>query len=127
MIQTTVYIVITAIFVIGWIYDHFLYYSDSLVITNNRIVHLDWKTFFHREEVVAQLEDIQNISTVENGVLSYLPLFDYGTFKVETSSTKSIITFNEAPDPEGLRFYIYSLAYKRFGKECKLHSNKPAV
>lgn len=53
------------------------------------------------------LNDIQDIKTSEKGLISYIPFLDYGTFALETASAKTTILFEQAPDPEGIRQYIY--------------------
>ncbi len=108
-IQFYTYLGITIVFALVWFYDALIYYLDSLILTNKRIIYMDWKTPFVREEIQGKLADIQNISTKENGILSGIDLFDFGTVRVETSSTRSVIFFDEAPNPEGLRFFIYNL------------------
>lgn len=107
-----VYSVITLIFLIVIIYDGVLYWMDRLIITNIRVVYIDWLNPFSRSEHEAELVDIQDIETTETGVLSFLPFFDYGNFTLETASAHTIITFNEAPDPEGIKHFIYHLSVK---------------
>lgn len=97
----------------GVIFIYFcFYYLDRLVITNLRILHIDWKGILKRVEHEASLVDIQDIKTEEKGVLSFLPFFDYGIFSLETASTKTSIVFKNAPDPEGIKRFIYQLNIK---------------
>jgi hypothetical protein len=118
-IQFYAYLSIVVLFGLVHLYDHMIYYLDSLVITNKRIVHLDWVNLFKYLENQATLDEIQNISTEENGFLSRLNLFDFGMFVLETSSTKTIITFPEAPDPEGIKYFIYNLLKQHHDLENK--------
>lgn len=94
------------------IYDQVLYYLDRLVITNKRILHIDWKSAFKKSETEAEIADIQDIKTVDSGILSSLPFFSYGTFSLETSSTKTSIIFAEAPNPEQIKDLLYHLTLK---------------
>ena len=103
---------ITLIFGLVMAYDLILYYFDRLVITNRRVVHIDWKSAMKRDEHEAEISDIQDVSTEEAGIFAILPIFDYGTFKLETASTKTSIVFTEAPDPEGIKHFIYHLNIK---------------
>lgn len=92
---------------------HSLFYlMDRLIITSQRIVHVDWQGPFKRMEHEAEIVDVQDIETEETGVLSFLPIFDYGTFTLETASAHTTITFREAPDPEGIKHFIYHLSIK---------------
>ncbi len=104
--------VITALFVLVAAYDLILFWLDALVITNRRIVHIDWKSAFQREEVEAELLDIEDITTQEMGIFSALKMFNFGLFKLETASTKASIIFLDAPDPEGIKHFIYHLYQK---------------
>lgn len=114
----TMYLVITLFFAILIGFHSLFYLMDRLIITNQRILHIDWQGAFKRMEHEAELTDIQDIETQEIGVLSALPIFDYGTFTLETASSSTTILFTEAPDPEGIKHFIYQLLRKpnRIGK-----------
>jgi hypothetical protein len=103
---------ITLIFGFLTMYDLVLFYLDQLIITNRRIVHVDWKSALSRSEAEAELLDIQDITTKEMGIFSALKIFDYGLFMLETASTKTSIIFPDAPDPEGIKHFIYRLYQK---------------
>ena len=106
------YAAITVIFGLVAVYDLTLFYMDKLVVTNRRIVHVDWKSAFSRSEAEAEFADIQDITTKEMGVFSTLWIFDYGLFMLETASTKTSVIFLDAPDPEGIKHFIYRLYQK---------------
>lgn len=108
----TIYFVVSFGFIAVILYDGILYWMDRLIITNMRVLYVDWKNIFIRTEHEAELIDIQDIETTENGILSFLHIFDYGDFKLETASAHTIINFNEAPDPEGIKHFIYHLVIK---------------
>lgn len=101
------HIVIISIFVLILIYQSLIYWLDKLVITNQRVVHIDWKFLTIRKEYETELTDIQDIITREKGVLAVFRWLDYGTFRLQTASHASIIEFIDAPDPEGIRQFIY--------------------
>lgn len=103
---------VSLLFISIILYDGILYWLDRLVITNLRILYIDWQNPFSRSEHEAELMDIQDIETTESGILSFLPIFDYGNFTLETASAHTIIKFNEAPDPEGIKHFIYHLSVK---------------
>jgi len=113
--QTTMFFVyfgIGALFSLILLYDGFLYFMDRIILTNKRIIHVDWRSLVDREETEADLNDIQDISTKEYGILSSIALFDYGTFHVETAASKAAIIFKNATDPEGIKHFIYHLQQK---------------
>lgn len=106
------YGIVTALFALIILHTIVIYYLDRLLITNQRVLHIDWKSFTSRKEHEAALSDVQTITTHENGFLSKLAIFDYGTFELETSSTGMVIRFEDAPDPEGIKHFIYHLEQK---------------
>jgi len=110
MIMT--YVIISLVFTFVIIYESFLYFMDRLVVTNKRIVHIEWKNLFDVEESGAEFKEIQDIETTEPGILSHIPLFDYGKFILETAATKTAIVFINATDPEGIKHFIYQLQRK---------------
>lgn len=114
MVTVTIVVSVLVLFALVYAYDFMMYYLDTLVLTNQRIVHLDWISPFKYQETQAMLNDIQNIESKENGFLSNIKLFDFGEFLVETASTKTVITFHEAPDPEGIKFFVTNLSRKHW-------------
>jgi uncharacterized membrane protein YdbT with pleckstrin-like domain len=122
-----VYLVIAAVFAFLLIYSLFFFYFDRLVITNRRIVHIDWEGAFRRFEHEAELNDIQDVGTVETGILSAIPFFDFGTFTLETASKNTTIVFRDAPDPEAIKHFIYHLTMKPtrigFGHLNQIHDS----
>lgn len=82
------------------------YLFDRLLITNKRVIWINWKSIFKKEEHEAEFIDIQDIETREKGLLSKLKIFDYGFMEIETASSKTCVTFNDCPDPDGVKHFI---------------------
>lgn len=97
---------ITALFSLVVVYLALIYWLDKLIITNKRVIFIDWKYLTIRAEAEALLYDVQDIHTQEQGVLSAFYLFDFGTVRLETASSKTTILFKDAPDPEGIKSFI---------------------
>ncbi len=89
-----------------------IYWLDRLIITNQRVIYVNWITLFNRDESEAELNDIQEVATKEKGIFSALRVFDYGEFRLETASTRTTILFDRAPDPEGIRQFLYEVKGK---------------
>ncbi len=104
-----IYVLLIIIFALVVSYMSLMYWLDRLVVTNLRIVHVDWKHLTSRNESEAMLSDIQDIQTEEKGFLSYFKFFDYGTIRMDTASSYTTIEFKNAPDPEGIRRFIYQV------------------
>lgn len=100
---------IFCLFVFIIIYVSLIYWLDKLVVTNKRIVFVNWKYLTMRNESEAMLDDFQDIRTEEKGFLSNFKMFDYGMLRLDTASSFTIIEFPDAPDPEGMRMFIYHL------------------
>ena len=101
--------VILVFFALVVTYYSLIYWLDKLVITNYRIVYIDWKLLTQRNEAEAALSDIQDVRTRENGFLSFFKFFDYGYLRLDTASSSITLEFFDAPDPEGVRQYIYHI------------------
>ncbi len=93
----------------------FDYILDKLIITNYRIIWVDWQSIFKREEHEAELIDIQDIETLEKGILSKVKFFDYGLLGIETAASKSCIIFKDCPNPEEVKTFILSTMQKQRG------------
>jgi len=102
-----VHIIMIVFFSLILLYITLIYWMDKLTITNQRIVYKDYKYLTVSEEAETFLEDIQDITTKENGILSYLWIFDYGLINIETPASDVTIVFENAPDPENIRQLIF--------------------
>lgn len=88
---------------------------DKLIITNKRVIWVNWKSPFKKEEHEAELLDIQDIETREKGILSKLPIFNYGFLEIETASSKTCICFIDCPHPDQVKHFILSRMEKQRG------------
>ncbi|MBI5753903.1 PH domain-containing protein [Candidatus Peregrinibacteria bacterium] len=103
------HIVILLAFALVVTYMSLVYWLDKLVITNQRIVFVDWKFLTVKDEAEAFFREIQEIQTTEKGFLSHFRIFDYGSIIIETASAHVDIEFPNAPDPEDIRRFIYHI------------------
>lgn len=102
-------LVILLVFGIVVAYISLVYWLDKFIITNQRIVFVDWRLLSERDEAETFFHEIQEITTREKGVFAYFSAFDYGSIAIETASAHVVIEFPNAPDPEGIRRYIYHI------------------
>jgi hypothetical protein len=89
------------------VYVSLIFWLDKLIVTNQRVIYVDWKYLTVRHEAEALLKDIQDVQTKEKGFLASLWVFDYGFLRLDTPSSYVTIEFFNAPDPEGIRKFIY--------------------
>lgn len=106
-------LVIFFVFSLVIVYVSLIYWLDKLIITNERVVFIDWKYLTVRSEAEALLKDIQDVQTDEKGVLAYFSVFDYGFLRLDTPSSYVTIEFHNAPDPEGIRKFIFHVKSPR--------------
>lgn len=92
-------------------YVSLIYWLDKLVITNLRVINIDWQFLTIRKEAEVLLDDIEDIITQENGFLAFFKVLDYGTIRIDTASAHIILNFEDAPDPEGIRKFIYHVRH----------------
>ena len=106
------HLIVLAIFSLVVVYLSLIYWLDKLVITNLRVIHIDWKYLTVRDEAEGLLDDIQDILTAEKGLLSFFSFLDYGDIKIDTASSHVTLTFEHAPNPEGIRQFIYHIRHQ---------------
>jgi len=103
---------IVTVFTLAVIYITIVYWLDRLVVTNRRVIFIDWKYLTTKAEFEAKLKDVQDIRTVERGILASLPFLDYGVVEIRTASDRTVINFPQAPNREGIRQFIYKIQTK---------------
>lgn len=103
------YVILVFCFALVVVYMSFIFWLDRLVVTNHRIVYVNWKMLSIREEAEAFHSEIEEIKTQEKGIFSYFKVFDYGIIRIETAAAHVNIDFQDAPDPEGIRKFIYHI------------------
>lgn len=103
------YSIVFALFTLASLYVTAVYWLDRLVVTNFRVIFVDWKLITAKTETESDIVDIQDIRSNDTGLLSFIPLFDYGEVEVETASYNQTINFTEAPNPNGIKEFIHTL------------------
>lgn len=82
-----------------------VYWGDALILTNYRLISVDWKFFHWQTEEELGLHSVKEVETSDNGLLRYIPLFDYGIVRV-FSEGKGEISFSQAPSPDKIKHAI---------------------
>lgn len=85
----------------------FEYLFDKLMITSRRVIWVNWRNPFNREEREAELADIQDIETKEKGLLSKISIFNYGLLEISTAATQGCIAFKDCVDPSDVEHFIF--------------------
>ena len=95
---------------IGLFYYTYLvnYYLDLLVITNDRLLHIEQEGIFARTISEVDLYKIQDITSSIEG---FLPsMLNYGDLLIQTAGALEKFYITNIPDPEHLRQKILDLA-----------------
>lgn len=100
---------ITLLFALVYVMVSYLYWADKLVVTNFRVIFINWKLLNISEEHEAELHDIQDIHIVEKGLLSFIPFLDYGTVTIATAASEVSVRFDYAPHPNEIKRFIFSV------------------
>lgn len=84
------------------------YYLDVWVITDERIINIEQQGLFSRIISEQRLFRIQDVTSEVTGVLP--TVFKYGNVYVQTAAEKERFSFEQIPDPNGVRDTIIKLA-----------------
>ncbi len=108
--SAAIYLMVT----IFWMYySLFLYISwlnyelDVFILTNNRIVCIEQKTFLNRAVGETTLDKVQEVSIETKWLLANL--FDFGTLKILTSGSSPSFDMTFSPHPMRSSRYINNL------------------
>jgi hypothetical protein len=100
---------IVSVFSIVTVYVTLVYWLDRLVVTNKRLIFIDWTYLTVKTEYETELKDVQDITSIEKGIFAILPIFDYGTIEIKTASNQTTIVFVEAPNPNGIKKFVQTV------------------
>lgn len=94
LIVTTVWELIT----FGYVFEQFLnYYFSVYIVTNLRVVDIDFINLLGKKVSDAQLSEIEDVTYTQNGV--FRSIFNYGDVSIQTAGTKPEILFRAVPRP----------------------------
>ncbi|MBI2062781.1 MAG: PH domain-containing protein [Candidatus Yanofskybacteria bacterium] len=90
-------IVVFLIVVLVILYRYFLWKTDALIITNQRIVENEQRGFFSKTVTELLFQDILETSYSKEGLSA--SLYDYGNIKIRTAANNEII-FDKIAKPD---------------------------
>jgi hypothetical protein len=96
---------------IGWVmFWQFwtLYYMDMWIVTDRRLIDIDYKGFFDRDIAMLRLDRVQDLTVQVQGILG--SLLGYGKIVVQTAGTQEEFVIEQISNPETLRDAISRLA-----------------
>lgn len=93
----TACLLMVIIALIGTFIGSFLYRSNVIYVTNEKIAQVLYTSLFHRKISQLSIGDVQDVTVAQKGILAHI--FRYGTLVVETSGEQQNYTFTFVPDP----------------------------
>ena len=108
--RTTVFLGIAAwvLIIVGVAYQQFLnWYFNLYILTNRRIVDIDFFGLFYRRVSTTTLANVQDITYTKAGI--FQNFFDFGDIHIQTAGTHENFEFHNIPDPEGSQKQIFDL------------------
>ena len=102
------------VFILSYIWFNILsWYFNVGIVTNRRVIDIDFDAVLYKEITVAQLEKIQDI-TVKSGVY-FESLFDFGSIFIQTAGTEANVEFENVPHPTDAVQIINKLMSRKHG------------
>lgn len=81
----------------GTLLGAFLYTSDVVIVTSEKIAQLLYATIFNKKISQLSIGDIQDVTVTQKGIFAHL--FNYGTLVIETAGEQQNYTFTYTPNP----------------------------
>lgn len=105
--------------VLVWIVSSILYgvhqtivwYMDCFIITDRRVIDINQKSLFKRTVAEAGIDNIQETVYEINGPLE--AILNFGTVKIKTASSGSIIGMEQIPNPAKVKNLIVGTQKKK--------------
>ena len=96
------------LFTFGYFFENFLnWYFNSYIITNKRVIDIDFYGITHRRFSEAPLRNIEDITNQISGFGQVI--FHYGDVSIQTAAEAREITFENVPDPDKVQDIVSDL------------------
>jgi len=96
------------VFVFGYMFERFLnWFFNINIITNKRIVDMDFDHLLHRNITDAPLRNIEDITYTISGFVG--TVFDVGVVKIQTAAEQRELEFAQVSDPGKIQDIISDL------------------
>ena len=101
-----IYLISFVIFALVFLYMTLIYWLDKLIITNQRLIFINWISITNVHEREINLKDIQDIASFERGLIRFISVLSYGKIVIKSSAYKFDITFEEIGKANKVRTFI---------------------
>jgi hypothetical protein len=89
--------VLTILAIIGTAIGAYLYQSNVVLVTSEKLAQVLYKTIFDRKISQLSIGDVQDVTVTQTGI--FARIFDYGTLIVETAGEQQNYLFTYTPEP----------------------------
>ena len=89
------------------IYSFLMWYYNVNIITDKRVIDLDFKSIFSHTSSEARLEKIEDVTSQQSG--SFTNILDIGTVHIQTAGTNAFIEFDNIPKPREVQDILSDL------------------
>jgi hypothetical protein len=87
--------------------DFFDWYFDPYIITNERVIHFEFKPFSNYKVKEVMLQNIETITEKSSGIIANI--FDYGTLSLSIEGPQDDFAFLKIPNPTKVRDILADL------------------
>lgn len=106
--------IFAVVFTLSYIWFNFLnWYFNVGIITNKRVIDIDFFNVLYKEITVAQLDKIQDVTIKSGGYIE--AFFNYGTIFIQTAGTEANVEFADVPMPSQVVQIINKLLARKYG------------
>ena len=108
--STLIYLFFGIVFILVFLNMTLIYWLDKLIITNQRLIYINWISITNVQENEINLKSIQDIGSFERGLIRFIPFLSYGKIVIKSSAYKFDITFEEIGKANKVRTFITQIA-----------------
>jgi hypothetical protein len=102
------------VFILSYIWFNILnWYFNVGIVTNRRVIDIDFDEVLYKEITVVQLDKIQDITVKSGGYFE--SLFDYGSILIQTAGKEANAVFDNVPYPTDAVQFINKLLSRKHG------------
>lgn len=102
------------IFILSYLWFNFInWYFNVGIVTNRRVIDIDFDSVLYKQITVAQLDRIQDMTVKSGGYFG--TFFNFGSIFIQTAGTEENIVFVNAPHPAEVVDIINQLLGKQNG------------
>lgn len=96
------------LFTFGYFFENFLnWYFNSYIVTNKRVVDIDFYGLTHRRFSEAPLRNIEDVTNNISGAAQVI--FHYGDVSIQTAAETKEIVFENVPNPDRVQDVLSDL------------------